>query len=124
MRASHMSIDEFYKTPEWHRLTVQQRFFVQSYLASGNDRLFATNCAYGSATDEIARTTSYHIIQRKKIQAALNRYWNRGPRELFLDQLQADIKASKGAARLKLQRLYAKVLTGGKLPSKKRGKRT
>jgi len=45
MRASHMSIDEFYKTPEWHRLSAKQKFFIQSYLASGNnDQVFATNC--------------------------------------------------------------------------------
>jgi hypothetical protein len=121
MRVSHMSIDEFYKTPEWHRLSVKQKFFIQSYLASGNnDQVFATNCAYDMATDESARTASYHIMRQKKIQAALNRYFNKGPRELFLDQLQTDIAASKGVVGLKLRRLYAKVLAGGKLP-KKRG---
>jgi hypothetical protein len=117
-----MSIDEFYKTPEWHRLSVQQRFFVQSYLASGNDRLFATHCAYNSE-GESARTASYHIMRQKKIQAALNRYWNRGPRELILEDLERDIVAAKpkSAAKRMLQRLYAKVLAGGKLPKKSKG---
>src|SRR5947209_5730142 len=119
MATKHLSMAQLERTPEWRALSVQQRFFVQSYLASGNDRLFATNCAYGSATDESARTASYHIMRQKKIQAALNRYFNKGPRELFLDQLAADIKATKSesAARLKLQRLYAKVLAGGKIPA-------
>src|SRR6266849_6131092 len=116
MRASHMSIDEFYKTPEWHRLTVQQRFFVQSYLASGNDRLFATHCAY-NAEGESARTASYHIMRQKKIRAALNRYWNRSPQDIFLEGLRADIKASKPGtlARATFKATLAQVLAGGKL---------
>jgi hypothetical protein len=117
-----MSIDEFYKTPEWHRLSAKQKFFIQSYLASGNnDQVFATNCAYDMATDESARTASYHIMRQKKIQAALNRYWNKGSRELILEDLERDIAAAKpkSAAKRMLQRLYSKVLTGGKLPRKK-----
>jgi hypothetical protein len=114
-----MSIDEFYKTPEWHRLSVQQKFFVQSYLASGNDRLFATHCAY-NAEGESARTVSYHIMRQKKIQAALNRYWNRSLRDIEIQELEADIKASKpgSLARAAFKEMLAQVQAGGKLPKR------
>jgi hypothetical protein len=123
MASRHMSLSEFFKTVEWQRLSMPQKFWLRTYLASGNDRLFATHSAYATS-GENARTFSYHIVRQKKIQAALNRYFNKSPRELFLDQLQADIKAGKpgSAARARLQVLYARVACGIK-SSKIRRKR-
>jgi hypothetical protein len=125
MRVSHLSIEELYKTPEWRRLSVQQKFFVQSYLASGEDQVFATNCAYGITTDESARAFSYKIVKAKKVQAALNRYFCKSPRQILIEQLQADITASKpgGTARVQAQKVLAQFLTSGKLP-KKRGSKS
>jgi hypothetical protein len=124
-------LDELYKTPEWRRLSVQQKFWVQSYLAasggsegSSDDQVFATHAAYNAEGDS-ARAFSYKIVKAKKVQAALNRYFCKSPRQILIEQLQADITASKpgGTARVEAQKTLAQVITGGKLPSKKRGAR-
>jgi len=110
-----MSMPEFERTVEWQRLSAQQKFWLQTYLESGNDRQFATHAAY-ETSGENARTFSYQVIRQRKIQAALNRYFNKGEREIFLDRLQADIKVSKpgSAARAKLLDLYARTVFGVK----------
>jgi len=115
MALRHMSMAEFLKTVEWHRLSARQKFWLQTYLESGNDRNFATTAAY-ETFGENSRTFSYQIVRQKKIQAALNRYFNKGPREMFLDQLQADIKASRpgSAANARLRALYAQAAFGTK----------
>jgi hypothetical protein len=123
MRVSHLSIEELYKTPEWRRLSVQQRFFVQSYLASGMDQVFATNCAYGITTSESARAFSYKIVKAKKVRAALDRYFCKSPRQILIEQMQSDIAEAKpgSTARVQAQKVLAQFLTGDKLP--KRSKR-
>jgi hypothetical protein len=72
---------------------------------------------------ESARTASYHIMRQKKIQAALNRYWNRSLRDIEIQELEADIKASKpgSLARAAFKEMLAQVQAGGKFP--KRSKR-
>jgi hypothetical protein len=124
MRVSHLSIEELYKTPEWQRLSAQQKFWVQSYLASGMDQQFATNCAY-NAEGESSRAFSYAIVKAKKVQAALNRYFCKSPRQILIEQMQSDIAAAKpgSTARVQAQKLLAQFLTGGKLP-KKRGSKS
>jgi hypothetical protein len=122
MALRHLSWPEFVKTVEWHRLSARQKFWLRTYLESGNDRQFATAVAYATS-GENARTFSYQVIRQKKIQTALNRYFNKSPREIALDQLQADIRASHpgSAARAKLQVLYARMTRSTKR-SKKRKK--
>jgi len=118
-------LDELYKTPEWRRLSTQQKFWLRTYLEPGEDQWLATNCAYGITTGESARAFSYKIVKQKKVRAALDRYWNRSLREIFLRDIQADITAAKpgSLARATFKATLAQVLAGGKLPSKKRGKR-
>jgi len=111
---------EFIRTSEWAQLSVRQKFWLQTYLA-GNDRVLATQCAYGTTGPENTRIFSYEVRKHPAIQAALNRYWNRSPREILLRDLQANIKATKpgSMARIKAQALYAKLLAGGKIPKSK-----
>jgi len=112
---------EFSKTREWAQLSVRQQMFVQTYVASG-DSVLATTCAYETSSKENTKIFSYSLIKKSAIVNALNRYYNRGPREIFLQELDSDIRetAVGSPARIKLQELKAQVLLGGKLP-KKRG---
>ena len=116
-----MSMPEFVKSPEWHALSAQQRFWLETYLASGNDKNFATVAAYDSE-GESARTFSYQLVRHKKIRAALNRYFNKSARDIFLEQLQADLAVSKpgSAARAKLRATYAAMVFGVKDPKKRK----
>jgi hypothetical protein len=115
MALRHMSMPEFLKTAEWQRLTARQKFWLETYLASGNDRQLATNCSY-EISGENARTFSYQIVHQKKIQAALNRYFNKSERDIFIEQLERDLKTAKpgSAARAKLQETLAQLKFGAK----------
>jgi hypothetical protein len=121
MPKTHMDRSAFEKTAEWQKLSVRQKFWLQTYLASGNDQVFATQLAYDT-TEKSTRTFSYEVIKQKKIQAALNRYFNRSERDIYLAQLDREIKKAKGTARIKLQMQFAELKFGGK-PSKKKSKR-
>ena len=94
------------RTAEWRALSVQQRFWLASYVQSGKDKTFATNCAYDVSPSN-ARTMGYYVLKNRKVQAALARY--KGARQVFLEKLQADLDASKpgSIARAKLQALIA-----------------
>jgi hypothetical protein len=122
MRATRpMDWAEFEKTVEWVSLSVRQKLWLRTYLESGtNDQLLATNCAYGTTTGESARAFSYKIVKQKKVRAALDRYWNRSLREIFLRDIQADIAAAKpgSLARATFKTTLAQVLAGGKLPKR------
>src|SRR2546427_597700 len=102
-----MTFAQLERTPEWRALSPQQRFWLQSYLAT-NDREFATRAAYDGSPAN-ARTMAYYVLKNRKVQAVLNRYLNKGAREIFLEQLQADLKKSKpgSVACAKLQALIA-----------------
>ena len=125
MRATRpMDWAEFEKTVEWARLSIRQKMWVRTYVDSGKkNQVLATICAYETSSGENARLFSYKVVRQKKIQAALNRYWNKGPRELVLEDLQRDIAAAKpkSAVKRKLQAIFARIQLGGKLP--KRGAR-
>jgi len=112
MASRPTALEEFFKTVEWQRLSPRQKMWLETYLASGRDQQLATNCSYETSGSENARTFSYQVARQKKIQAALNRYFNKGPREIFLDQVQADIKASRpgSIARARLRKLEAELL--------------
>jgi type VI protein secretion system component VasK len=118
-----MAWAEFSKTREWAQLSVRQQMFVQTYVASG-DRVLATTCAYETSSKENTKVFSYSLIKKSAIVNALNRYYNRGPREIFIQELDSDIQATEpgSPARIELQKLKAQVLLGGKLP-RKRGAR-
>jgi hypothetical protein len=85
--------------------------------------VLATTCAYETSSKENTKVFSYSLIKQPDIVQALNRYYNRGPREIFLQELDSDIRETEvgSPARIKLQELKARVLTGGKIP--KRSKR-
>jgi hypothetical protein len=121
MRATKsMAWAEFSKTREWAQLSVRQQMFVQTYVASG-DRVLATTCAYETSSKENTKIFSYSLIKKSAIVNALNRYYQLSPRDIFVRELEADIRETEvgSPARIELQKLKAQVLLGGKLPRKR-----
>ncbi len=116
MPKTHMDRTAFEKTTEWQKLSVRQKFWLQTYLASGSDQVLATQCAYATA-GKSTLTFSYEVIKQRKIQAALNRYFNRSELDICLAQLERDIKRAKGTAKVKLLLQFAD-LKFGKSPKK------
>jgi hypothetical protein len=116
--ATHMSTAEFLKTPEFARLSPHQKMWLRSYLDSDN-LIFAAYAAYPNVAEEHLRAFSYKVRRQKKIQAAMDRYFNRSKRDIFLDQLERDIKKSKGPAKIELQMRFAELKFGKQAKRKK-----
>lgn len=110
--AKTMKMAEIIKTPEWARLSAHQKMFLETYLPS-NDKNFATCAAY-NAQGESARVLSYKILKERKVIAVLNKFHRKNSRQLFAEQLLADVEASKSGslARARLRALYAHVAFG------------
>lgn len=106
-----MSIEVLSRTAEFQSLSVKQRFWLQTYIASGCPVL-ATQAAYGNE-GENARTFSYQLLRSPKIKTALNRYLNRSKREIALDELLAASKPGSGT-RKTLLTLHAQVFRSPK----------
>src|SRR2546425_3203854 len=108
MAARHLSMAQLKRTPEWQALSVQQRFWLESYIESGRDKTFATKCAYDGPPSH-ARTMGYYVLKNRKVQAALACY--KGARQVFLERLQADFEKARpgSAAGAKLQALIAEL---------------
>ena len=113
-----MSLDALSHTPEFKALSIRQALFVQTWCQQiidlgEADPAFTTKAAY-DAEGETARTLRYELLSNKKIKAALQVFQNYGKpkREILLDELRADIKASKpdSAARAKLRAIELKLL--------------
>jgi len=113
-----MSLDQLSRTPEFRTLTVRQQLWVQSYCVSVRDlgipdTVFATQSAFGN-DGENARTMSYQVLKNPKVKAAIRVWQNfkKSERQIILDDIRADIKASKpgSAARAKLREVEAKLI--------------
>ena len=117
MAKTHMSIAEFLKTPEWARLSVRQQTWLRTYLAS-DDQILAVQNAYYNVSLKNVRAFSYKIRKQKKIQAALDKYFTKSPRQIFIDRLESQIKRARSGsvAKALLQQALAATQFG---PSKK-----
>jgi hypothetical protein len=121
MNKTHMSTAEFIKTLEWAALSARQKFWLQTYIAS-DDPILAVQNAYQNVAEKNIRAFSYKIIKQRKIHAALNRYFNRSEKDIYLAQLERDIARTKGAAKIELQLRFAELKFGSK-PAQKTTKR-
>jgi hypothetical protein len=119
IKSPQMTLAELVQTPEFHALSVKQRFWVQTYIQTlvdgAVDPILATQSAY-TTEGENARTMSYYVLRNKKVQGALRVFWNFGKakRGVFIDDLKAEIEASRpgSAARERLISLYAQMVFG------------
>ena len=111
-------------------LSIRQQLWLQTYCqglidCGAFDPIFATQAAYDTE-GENARTFSYQLLRNKKIQAALRVWRNAGKsaRAIFLDELQAEIDASKpnSAARARLLAIKARMAFGVKKQKRKQNK--
>lgn len=146
IKKSKMTREQLEQTPEYMSLTRKQRFFistlVQTVIDLGlPDPAFACSSAFGN-TGELARTMSYQVLRKPKVQAVLRVYENYGKtpkqvhdeeiqstRQQYLAELKSEMDASTGAKRERLVALYGQLIFG-KTPkhpvkrksSKKKGK--
>lgn len=113
-----MSLDALSRAPEFRALTVRQQLWVETYAASERDlgspdAKLATRVAFECGDQNIHRI-SFQMLRKRRIKAVLRVWHNFGKseRRIALDDLRADIAASKegSAARAKLRELEAQLL--------------
>jgi hypothetical protein len=104
---------EFHESREYLALTAKQRVWIDSFIAS-QDAALATRTAYQSESTSYSKLFTYKMEANSRIQAALNLFFGRSPREVFLQELEKDIRRSpKGSiARIQAQNLYARMAFG------------
>src|SRR5713101_5322500 len=93
-----MSLAELKSRAEWQILTDKQKFFVQSYIASGidtgtYDAQFAVQSAYDTA-GKTAVILSYELLANRKIQRVLDLHFGHTEMDSLLADLAKAIKQS------------------------------
>jgi hypothetical protein len=118
MARKFMSLDALSRTPEFRACTIRQQLFLQTYCASERDlgvadAKLATRAAF-ECEDRNTHRISFQVLRKRRVKAAL-RVWQtfgKSPRRIALDDLRADIAASKpgSPARAKLREIEAKLI--------------
>jgi hypothetical protein len=133
---TRMSLAVLKRTPEFQRLSVKAKMFLQTYVGSyesfgAPDAVFATQAAYQN-DGENARKMSYNVPKNKKVAACLRvwRDFGKSKRTLFIEDLERQMNAaSEGSAkRDRLVQRYGQAAFGTKIPktrkSSKKSKRS
>ena len=103
-------IEQLRQTLEFQGLTPKQQLLVESYIASGGDKLFATQSAYQNKTQEFARQNSYFYFANARVKAVLNLWLGKTERELLIEAVEDQIRhAEKGS--VAMQRLLSQLAT-------------
>ena len=87
-----LSIDDMKDTPEYKRLTVKQRLFVQTYICNGYEPVNATRTAHSCKNDKVAKVMSYAIMASPHVAAVLAMHFGDDPLEAFKHDLRRAIK--------------------------------
>ncbi len=92
--ASPRTWDELEASPQWHRLSSQQKAWVVIHITTG-DPVQATSFAYRCSSPKNARCLSYEIRKSEAVVDALN-FWNgKSERDLMLEHAQENLRNSE-----------------------------
>ncbi|HEV2523328.1 MAG TPA: hypothetical protein VGT24_13190 [Candidatus Acidoferrales bacterium] len=118
-----MTMTELEQTPEFLAITsARMRFWIRTYLQSlvdcgKADPILATQAAYDTE-GENARTFSYRLLKKPKVQNVLRVFFNFGKsqKQIFVEDLKVEIAAAPtgSAQRERLISLYRELLFGKK----------
>jgi hypothetical protein len=86
----HRTMEELQADQVWTALTPQGRSFVQMFIESGADLVFAAR-AYEMTDEACARKSAPGLLRRPAIAAALNFYFKLTPHELAIAELDRTI---------------------------------
>ena len=112
---SHIPLEEIHQTEEYKGLTSQQQNWFNLYAASGDPRQ-ATIDAYKTAKKPQAYQVqlTQKLLSAPRIRAVLAKFFQWDSREVFMRDLESQIRRAKGATKVGLISLQAKLL--GLLP--------
>jgi hypothetical protein len=98
-----MSKEEFQKSKEYLALTPRQRTWLTTLIET-SDIAQATRVAYGTQNDAYEAMLTRKIESSPRVIAALNLFYGRSEKEVFLSELDRTIAALQLKARLQFSR--------------------
>lgn len=89
---ARMTIEQVRSTPEFHKLTPQQRFAVETFSASG-DKILAIRAAYSTKSREVARVMASELFASPRVRAVLDLLEGKTAFEMFKDRVDRAVKS-------------------------------
>jgi hypothetical protein len=94
-KIARMTIEELRQQKCYSDLRAKQRMFIESWIASDGDRVFATSSAYDCAHAEAARSFSYEVLSSPAVIACLAAFYQDDPLKEFKDQVGRAVRNSR-----------------------------
>lgn len=92
------------------RLTEKQKLLIESYVASGGDKVGSVLAAYHVKDRETARKMSYDSFSRPAVVEVLNAYWGLTPFESFKRDVSRAVRNKRlSVAQIRALELQARV---------------
>jgi hypothetical protein len=91
-KIARMTIEELRQQECYLDLRPKQRMFIEGWIASGGDRVFATSSAYDCAHAEAARSFSYEVLSSPAVIACLAAFYQDNPLAEFKDQVSRAVR--------------------------------
>ena len=86
---ARMTMDDLRLTPEFRKLTSAQKMMVETYIASGGDKILAVRSAYATKSHEVARVMSYEAFQSPRVRAAINLLEQKSAFDIFIEKVDS-----------------------------------
>ena len=101
---TRMTMEAVRSTPEFHKLTPQQRFAVETFSASG-DKILAIRAAYSTKSREVARVMAAELFASPRVRAVLDLLEGKTPFEKFKEAVDRVVKSGSKATDAEIEAL-------------------
>lgn len=107
---ARMTMEQVRRTPEFQRLTPQQRFALETFSAS-SDKILAIRAAYSTKSREVARVMAAEFFASPRVKAVLDLLAGKSPFEKFKEAVDRVVKSGSKVtdAEIRALELQAKV---------------
>ena len=91
MRATKqpLTVEQLRLTPEFRKLTAAQKMMLETYIASGGDKILAVRSAYSTKSHEVARVMSYEAFESTRVRAAINLWERKTGFDIFIEKVDS-----------------------------------
>ena len=119
MQNDHITLAELHESSEFKSLTTNQQRWFDIYAASGDPRAAVIE-AYPRAKklgQNYQSQLTQKLLSAPRVRAVLAQYWQWDAKQIFLSDLDAQIRRAKSADRAPLLALKARVMLGIDAPT-------
>jgi len=106
-----LTLSELRLTPEYAALTAKMKIFVDAYIESRGDVIASIQEAYKCKGPREEKIVKWQIMRHPKIMAALEIWSNRDEKEIFVENLKAQLRLKEvPVGKVRLMELYARMM--------------